>query len=223
MSGQGVPTLQTVLNVIAHHIPTMMTDQDIWEVAAIVKARHDRKCNVKIIFASLKGFVMSDQGVPTFQTVLNVITHHIHTMTTQQNFWEDKTDWPVQLDSQESIDLQMKISKLTRCRLQGTDEWDAFHKSEWKQLNRYDKTEMFGTPIRFEEGMIDLPWAWTYIFKENGLTGDAEAKSCGTCNGGIRYGEAVTFAETYASCVKQPSHRLTWALAELNCMWPRYQ
>jgi len=187
-------------------------------IAAIIKARHDRKRNVKIIFASLKGFAMSGQGVPTLQTdQLNVIAHHIHTMTTQQDLWEDKTEWPVQLDSQESIDLQLKISKLTRRRLQGTDEWEQFHKSEWKQLNRYDKVEMFGTPIRYQEGMIALPWVWTYIFKENGLTGDAEAKSRGTCNGGPRYGEAVTLAETYASCVEQPIHRLTWALsAALN-------
>ena len=79
---------------------------------------------------------MSGQGVPTLQTdQLNVITHHIHTMTTQQDLWEDKTEWPVQLDSQEYIDLQLKISKLTRRRLQGTDEWEQFRKSEWKELN----------------------------------------------------------------------------------------
>ena len=78
-------------------------------------------------------------------------------MTTQQDLWEDKTNWPVQLDSHELIDLQMKISKLACRHLQGTNEWNAFHKSKWKQLNGYDKVEMFGTTIRFEEGMIALP------------------------------------------------------------------
>ena len=76
---------------------------------------------------------------------------------------------------------------------------------------------MFCTPIRYQEGMIALPWVWTYIFKENGLTDDAEANSCGTCNGGLRCGEVVTLAETYTSCVEQPIHRLTWTLsAALN-------
>jgi len=38
-----------------------------------------------------------------------------------------------------------------------------------------------------------------------------EPKARGTCNGGKRYGEAVTLAETYAACVEQTTHRLTWA------------
>ena len=59
-------------------------------------------------------------------------------MTTQQDLWEDKTEWPVQLDSKESINLQLEISKLTHHRLQGYDKWEQFHKSEWKQLHRYN-------------------------------------------------------------------------------------
>ena len=44
-----------------------------------------------------------------------------------------------------------------------------------------------------------------------------EAKARRACNGGRRYGEVVTLAEMYTSCVKQPIHQLTWAiLAALN-------
>jgi Reverse transcriptase (RNA-dependent DNA polymerase) len=41
---------------------------------------------------------------------------------------------------------------------------------------------------------------------------DDQAKSRGTCNGGTRHGKVVTLAETYAACVEQPIHRLTWAV-----------
>ena len=65
--------------------------------------------------------------------------------------------------------------------------------------------------------MTILPWVWTYLYKEDPLTGLDIEKSRGTCNGGPRYGEAITLAETYAACVEQPVHRLTWALsAALN-------
>ena len=44
-----------------------------------------------------------------------------------------------------------------------------------------------------------------------------EAKARRACNGGRRYGEVVTLAEMYTSCVKQPIHQLTWAIsAALN-------
>ena len=42
-------------------------------------------------------------------------------------------------------------------------------------------------------------------------------KSRGTCNGGPRNGQVITIAETYAACIEQPIHRLTWAIiAALN-------
>ena len=77
---------------------------------------------------------------------------------------------------------------------------------------------MFGAPIDKHEDMTTLPWVWTYLNKEDPLTGEEQPKSRGTCNGGKRYGKAVTLAETYAACVEQPIHRLTWALvaAALN-------
>ena len=71
---------------------------------------------------------------------------------------------------------------------------------------------MFGDPVEEEQGMTILPWVWTYLYKEDPLTGIDIEKSRSICNGGARYGEAITLAETYAVCVEQPVHRLTWAL-----------
>ena len=65
---------------------------------------------------------------------------------------------------------------------------------------------MFGEPILAKYWMTVLPWVWTYLQKENLLTEIDAPKARGTCNGGPRYGKAVTLAETYAACVKQPIH-----------------
>ena len=54
---------------------------------------------------------------------------------------------------------------------------------------------MFGKLVPMEHWMTVLPWVWTYLQKENPLTGINAPKARGTCNGGPRYGEAVTLAE----------------------------
>ena len=73
---------------------------------------------------------------------------------------------------------------------------------------------MFGEPIARELVRMFkiLTWVWTYIYKEDLATSEFKPKARGTCNGSQRLG-IVTLAETYASCVEQPAHRLTWALA----------
>ena len=43
--------------------------------------------------------------------------------------------------------------------------------------------------------MTILPWVWKYLYKEDPLTALDVAKSKGTCNGGPRYGQAITLAE----------------------------
>ena len=73
---------------------------------------------------------------------------------------------------------------------------------------------MFGDPVKRKFGMQILPWFWTYLYKdtEGEINKDA-TKSRGTCNGGPRYCDKLTISETYAACVEQPIHRLTWALS----------
>ena len=61
-----------------------------------------------------------------------------------------------------------------------------------------------------------LPFVWTYLYKDNGIKIIQKAR--GTCNGGKRYGKAVTLAHTYASCVEQPASRLYYALAAMEGM-----
>ena len=51
-----------------------------------------------------------------------------------------------------------------------------------------------------------------YSIKLDPITGAPIYKARCTCNGGKRYGKAVTLAETYATCVAQPACRLFWAI-----------
>jgi len=57
---------------------------------------------------------------------------------------------------------------------------------------------MFGEPVEEEQRTTLLQWVWTYLYKEDPLTGLDIEKSRVTCNGGPRYGQAITLAETYA-------------------------
>jgi hypothetical protein len=86
-------------------------------------------------------------------------------------------------------------------------------------ISTYDKQTMFGAPQQrpTESNTVILPWVWTYLYKIDPTTLADVEKSRGTCNGGTGFGKVVTLAETYAACVKQPAHRLTWSLiAALN-------
>lgn len=84
---------------------------------------------------------------------------------------------------------------MKRNKLNLTPEWDDCLKSEWKQLDRYEEIGMFGDPVEPDQWMTILPWIWSYVNKDDLLTGDKIQKSRGTCNGGPRYGAAITLAE----------------------------
>ena len=185
----------------------------------IQRARINKQTTIKIESGSLVGFAMSGEGVPTLQSdQLNVIAHHLNSINNEEDLWVDKKDWPQPIDSIATTKERVQVNLMKRNRLKLTLEWDDFLKSEWKQLDRYAKVGMFGEPIQAESGMTVLPWVWSYVNKEDPLTGENNIqKSRGTCNGGPRYGEAITLKETYAACVEQPVHRLTWAIsAALN-------
>lgn len=101
---------------------------------------------------------------------------------------------------------------LTRSQLKKRDDYDQWRKAEWTQHDKYKAQGMFGAPIPRPRGATILPFVWTYLIKEDPVTGQQIFKARGTCNGGKRYGRAVTLAETYATCVEQPACRMYWSL-----------
>ena len=102
---------------------------------------------------------------------------------------------------------------LTRSQLKRRDDYQTWRKAEWTQHNKYKTQQMFGDPVRRPSGAIVLPFVWAYSIKIDSISGELIYKARGTCNGGKRYGKAVTMAETYATCVAQPAWcRLYWAI-----------
>ena len=71
---------------------------------------------------------------------------------------------------------------------------------------------MFGNLVKLKFRMPILPWVWTYLYKE-GEGGKDQTKARGTCNGSPRFFDANTLGETFAACLEQPTHRLTWAIS----------
>ena len=101
---------------------------------------------------------------------------------------------------------------LTRSQLKRRDDYQTWRKAEWTQHNKYRTQQMFGDPVRRPSGAIVLPFIWAYSIKTDPITGELIYEARGTCNGGERYGKAVTMAETYATFVAQPACRLYWAI-----------
>jgi hypothetical protein len=86
------------------------------------------------------------------------------------------------------------------------------------QHNKYRLQNMFGDPIPRPPEAVVLPFVWTYMLKEDPLTQEIKKKARATCNGGKKYGKAVTVAETYATCVEQPACRLYWSTTASECL-----
>jgi hypothetical protein len=105
------------------------------------------------------GFAMSGEGVPTLQSdQLNVIAHHLNSINNEEDIWVEKTEWPQSIDLEEAIKEKVRVNVMKTNKLKLTPEWDAFFKSEWKQLDRYAKVGMFGEPIKADPWMTILPW-----------------------------------------------------------------
>jgi hypothetical protein len=203
------------------------TPQDL--INKIREARLARKEKVEITFGRPQMSSMTYNGIPQLHfDQLNVVAHHLHAIRTGEDQWQQKENikrtgdddayaWPpISAEAiEEAVIKGLAIPKLSCKKLVHTDEWPRWQKSEWGQLTKYDKQDMFGTPCprpKDRESVV-LPWVWTYLHKLDPNTLQEVEKARGTCNGGKRYGRAVTLAETYAACcVEHPAQRLFWAI-----------
>jgi hypothetical protein len=79
-----------------------------------------------------------------------------------------------------AVKEKVKVNLMKWNKLKFTPEWDDFLKSEWKQLDRYEIVGMFGDPVKANQWMTILPWVWSYVKKDDPLTGDTIRKSRGT-------------------------------------------
>ena len=105
---------------------------------------------------------------------------------------------------------------LTCAKLKLQDDFDKWIQGEWNQLDKYELQDKIGDPIPWPDRATVLPFVWTYVLKQCPITGQMINKARATCNGCPRYGRAVTMAETYVTCVKQPACRMYWSLTASN-------
>lgn len=204
---------------------TITSPQQLTKVIQQKRAEHKGKSKtIDIQFARPRWSSMNGEGLPTLAfDQLNVIAHHLRALNTNEPSWtQENASWPPIMDTDIDavVNKGLAIPKLTRRKLMADPHaWKNFQQSEYAQLDKYNNQKMFGTPIPrpADRDTVILPWVWTYLYKTDPVTLKQVAKARGTCNGGPRYGKVVTLADTYAACVEQPAHRLTWALvAALN-------
>jgi hypothetical protein len=79
---------------------------------------------------------------------MNVIAHHLHAINTGEMTWTDPLTWPPISDKSLALAIRKGIvlPKLSRKRAQTLEEWPSFLRSEWSQLDKYEKQGMFGDP-----------------------------------------------------------------------------
>ena len=104
------------------------------------------------------------------------------------------------------------VISLTRAQLKHRPDYERWRRAEWAQHDKYKAQRMFSKPMPRPFGATVLPFVWDYQMKTDPITGEPIYKARGTCNGGKRYGKAVTLAETYTTCVAQPACRVYWSI-----------
>lgn len=107
------------------------------------------------------------------------------------------------------LNMVTRVMKLTRGKLLKQDDWDAWHKAEFVQLDQYEKQQMFGSPCLPPSQSAVFNLVWSYVRKVE----DGRYKARMTCDGSSRAGQVRILDETFASCVDRTGSRLFYAIA----------
>jgi hypothetical protein len=195
----------------------MDTIEDVRSTVAKLKESSRTDCKITIAHHEIAQ-PLTASGIPQLHfDQLHAIAHHLHVMKYGEDYdlWGDNSTFPTVDEStiHQAIVDDLVPAKFTRRQLKRSENWQVWKEAEFKQLNSYHTQDMFGKPIARPQKATVLPFVWSYLLKDG-----IKPKARGTCNGGKRYGKAVTLAHTYASCVEQPGARLFWSLSALHGM-----
>jgi hypothetical protein len=195
----------------------METIEDVRHTVALLKDSNKTACKITIAHHEIAQ-PLTASGIPQLHfDQLHTIAHHLHVLKYGEDYdlWEDKSSMPLVHEDtvHQAIADDQAVARFTRRQLRRREDWQVWKEAEWKQLTSYHTQDMFGEPIQRPSKATVLPFVWTYLFKDG-----IKPKARGTCNGGKRYGKAVTLAHTYASCVEQPGARVFWSLSALHGM-----
>lgn len=108
---------------------------------------------------------------------------------------------------------KQKKNKLTRRKLKllPEEEWKIWQQSEYKQMDQYEKQQMYGEPCKLPPGANCLKTLWTYLIKDDGTK-----KARQVVDGSPGRKGTVTIGHTYASSLDQNGSRIFWATAAMK-------
>ena len=183
------------------------TVQELQQMVQDLKADSTQtECTVMIAHPEIIAPLTSD-GIPQLHfDQLHMLAHHLHVLRygEDENLWDDPSSLPpideAIIHQALALDEINLLAKYSRKQLQRRKDWDQWQQGEFKQHDNYETQNMFGPPCPRPKQATVLPFVWSYYFKD-----EETRKARGTCNGGPRYGKAVTLAYTYAACVEQPA------------------
>ena len=195
------------------------TKQQFTDHLTKLRNENNKTCTLSVAHEEISS-INKDVGVPQLHfDQLLTIAGHLRAIRTNQ---DTSTESPTAHRIHTAAIKGATSVKLTRRKIQQLPDKAQWQQAEFKQHDAYEAQGMFGKPtalpyITDKDGnrvpATLLPFVWTYLYKPNG-----DQKARATCNGGKRYGRAVTLAHTYASCVEQPAARLFYGLAALENM-----
>ncbi|GFH45233.1 hypothetical protein CTEN210_01707 [Chaetoceros tenuissimus] len=205
------------------------------EEAHKIFASHDPKQEIKITVGTLEKIPIHPQtGLPTlYADQLQILGEHIEELKTNSYYDPENTghDDYVQkygIDEDDEPDIaaptiatlkpilpknKQKKNKLTRRKLQHLppEEWEIWRQSEFKQMDQYQKQNMYGEPCPLPKGANCLKTLWTYLVKDDGTK-----KARQVVDGSPGRKGTVTIGHTYASSLDQNGSRIFWATAAMK-------
>jgi hypothetical protein len=107
---------------------------------------------------------------------------------------------------------EQALGFFTRRKLKRLSTWSEWQEGEFRQLERMNDLDMFGSPVPPPRNAILLRMHLQYHLKRSG---ERRSRSC--CDGSPQAAPMLhQVASTYSSCVEQPVQRLFFALAAAN-------
>jgi hypothetical protein len=111
---------------------TSITDRE--QLRQVIKEKRRKgQTQIRIQFAQPRWSSMTGEGLPTLHfDQLNVIAHHLHHISTGEDLWPNKGEWPPIDDASIALAIMtgLAIPKITRRKAMQSTSWPKFRKSE---------------------------------------------------------------------------------------------
>jgi hypothetical protein len=116
----------------------------------------------------------------------------------------------IQLCQHQNIHAITATTKLTRRKLLLQPDWNEWESAKFKQLDSYEKQQMFGTPVFPPPGAAIFYWVWIYSIKTHE---NDRKKARAVCDGSTRGSLSVIHGQTFAPTPDMVDFRLQLALS----------